>query len=54
MRPGDELRGRVTILEATPSSTRPDRGTIRAMNRYSDDGKKKLLGARFTVRLPVQ
>ena len=30
VRPGDELRGRVTILEATPSSTRPDRGTIRA------------------------
>jgi acyl dehydratase len=30
VRPGDELRGRVTILEATPSATRPDRGTIRA------------------------
>jgi acyl dehydratase len=30
VRPGDELRGRVTILEATPSSTRPERGTIRA------------------------
>lgn len=30
VRPGDELRGRVTILEAAPSSTRPDRGTIRA------------------------
>lgn len=30
VRPGDELRGRVTILEATASATRPDRGTIRA------------------------
>jgi acyl dehydratase len=30
VRPGDELRGRVTVLEATPSATRPDRGTIRA------------------------
>jgi two-component system sensor histidine kinase ChvG len=30
------------------------RGTIRATNRYSDDGTKKVLGARFTVRLPVQ
>jgi two-component system, OmpR family, sensor histidine kinase ChvG len=30
------------------------RGTIRAMNRYSEDGMKKLLGARFIVRLPVQ
>ncbi len=30
VRPGDRLRGRATVLEATPSATRPDRGTIRA------------------------
>jgi two-component system sensor histidine kinase ChvG len=30
------------------------RGTIRAMNRYADSDKKKLVGARFIVRLPVQ
>jgi two-component system sensor histidine kinase ChvG len=38
------------------------RGTIRAANRYTSDaakdgpkdGSKKVLGARFTVRLPVQ
>jgi len=30
------------------------RGTIRAMNRYADDDPKKVLGARFIVRLPVQ
>jgi acyl dehydratase len=30
VRPGDVLRGRVTILEATPSAKRADRGTVRA------------------------
>ena len=29
VRPGDTLSGRLTILEATPSERRPDRGTIR-------------------------
>ncbi|MEM9682393.1 MAG: sensor histidine kinase [Pseudomonadota bacterium] len=30
------------------------RGTIRAMNRYAEDGSGSLIGARFIVRLPVQ
>jgi len=30
------------------------RGTIRAINRYAEDDPKKVLGARFTVRLPAQ
>jgi len=29
VRPGDTLSGRLTVLEATASSTKPDRGTIR-------------------------
>ena len=29
VRPGDTLDGRLTVLEVTPSETRPDRGTIR-------------------------
>jgi acyl dehydratase len=29
VRPGDTLSGRLTVLETTPSATRPDRGTIR-------------------------
>jgi acyl dehydratase len=29
VRPDDTLSGRLTVLEATPSATRPDRGTIR-------------------------
>ena len=29
VRPGDTLSGRLTVLEATPSASRPDRGTVR-------------------------
>ena len=29
VRPGDTLTGRLTVLEATPSATKADRGTIR-------------------------
>ena len=29
VRPGDTLSGRLTVLEATPSANRPDRGTVR-------------------------
>jgi acyl dehydratase len=29
VRPGDTLSGRLTVLDATPSATKPDRGTIR-------------------------
>jgi acyl dehydratase len=28
VRPGDVLRGRITIVEVAPSNTRPDRGTL--------------------------
>jgi len=29
VRPGDTLSARLTVLETTPSATRPDRGTVR-------------------------
>ena len=29
VRPGDTLSGRLTVLDVTPSATRPDRGTVR-------------------------
>ena len=29
VRPGDALAGRLTVLDATPSERRPDRGTVR-------------------------
>ena len=31
VRPGDVLRIRVTVLEATPSRSRPDRGMVRTL-----------------------
>lgn len=31
LRPGDVLRIRVTVLETRPSSSRPDRGTVRSL-----------------------
>ena len=31
VRPGDTLRARVTILEARPSRSKPDRGIVRAL-----------------------
>lgn len=30
VRPGDTLRARFTVVEATPSTRRPDRGTVRS------------------------
>jgi acyl dehydratase len=30
VRPGDELRGRATVLDVKPSASRADRGTVRA------------------------
>lgn len=29
VRPGDTLRGRLTVLEAVPSATKPNRGTVK-------------------------
>ena len=31
VRPGDTLSGRLTVLETTPSATRPGRGTVRIL-----------------------
>lgn len=39
VRPGDTLHGRLTVLETTPSETRPDRGTVRIRGEMvSQDG----------------
>lgn len=38
VRPGDELRLRITVLSATPSSTKPDRGALVYSNEvYNQD-----------------
>jgi acyl dehydratase len=39
VRPGDTLSGRATILEATPSAKRPDRGTVKVrLEALNQDG----------------
>ena len=40
VRPGDTLRGRLTVLEATPSERRPDRGTVRIRGRDGQPGRR--------------
>ena len=32
VRPGDTLQGRLTVLEATPSATKPNRGTVKFLS----------------------
>ena len=40
VRPGDVLRIRVSVLEATPSRSRPDRGMVRTLIEVlNQDGK---------------
>ena len=40
VRPGDVLHGRVTVLEATPSATRPGRGTVLVLGEVvNQDGE---------------
>ncbi|HEX3410153.1 MAG TPA: hypothetical protein VHT00_00415 [Stellaceae bacterium] len=40
VRPGDVLRIRVTVLEATPSRSKPDRGMVRTLVEVlNQDGK---------------
>jgi acyl dehydratase len=40
VRPGDVLRIRVSVLEATPSRSKPDRGTVRTLVKVlNQDGK---------------
>jgi acyl dehydratase len=39
VRPGDTLSGRATILDATPSAKRPDRGTVKVrLEALNQDG----------------
>jgi acyl dehydratase len=40
VRPGDELRGRVTVLEVKPSASKPDRGAVKTRGELLDaDGR---------------
>ncbi len=55
VRPGDTLRARVTILEATPSLRRMDRGTIRSsceMLNQHDETVFRMIGMNILGRRP--
>jgi acyl dehydratase len=48
VRPGDVVRGRVTIVEASPSSARPDRGTV--VGEFELFNQRDELAMRFRAR----
>lgn len=57
VRPGDTLRATLTVLEATPSERRPDRGTIRSRGEMiNQDGvtvMSMVARGHFGRRLPA-
>ena len=46
VRPGDVLRGRYTVEDATPSSTKPDRGTIHFLSEMVNQDDVVVLSMR--------
>jgi acyl dehydratase len=41
VRPGDELTGRVTVIDVQPSQTNPGRGTVFTMSEvFNQDGER--------------
>ncbi|MBV9688953.1 MAG: MaoC family dehydratase [Ktedonobacteraceae bacterium] len=56
VRPGDILRGRLTILECTPSRSRPEMGIIRSKGELfnqNDELVMHLISIHFAGRRPV-
>ncbi|MGF1599759.1 MAG: MaoC family dehydratase [Acidimicrobiales bacterium] len=56
VRPGDRLSLRITVLEATPSTSRPDRGVLRYLNELSNqsgDVVMTLESTMFLLRRPA-
>jgi acyl dehydratase len=56
VRPGDTLRGRITVLEARPSQSRPDRGVVRTRGElFNQHGQvvMSLLATNFFGRRPA-
>ena len=57
VRPGDTLRGRYTVLEVTPSRSRPDRGILKfrgEMFNQRDEVALSLEGVGFFGRRPQE
>ncbi|HVW44048.1 MAG TPA: MaoC family dehydratase [Amycolatopsis sp.] len=55
VRPGDELRVRVTVLEARPSNSKPDRGLVRSRIEVLNSGGDVVCSANalnFLLRRP--
>lgn len=55
VRPGDTLRYRAKVLEARPSSSKPDRGTVKwrwEMLNQSDEVVMSMTGTQFFLRRP--
>jgi acyl dehydratase len=55
VRPGDTLRFRATVLEARPSSSKPDRGVLRfhwELLNQRDEVAVSLIGTQFWLRRP--
>jgi acyl dehydratase len=55
VRPGDTLRPRVTVLEATPSARNPNRGTVRWVGEtFNQDGDvvMRIVGRNLFARRP--
>ncbi len=54
--PGDTLRGRITVLETRPSSSRPDRGLVRTRGELfnqNDELVMSLVALNFFHRRPA-
>lgn len=51
VRPGDTLRARLEILETRPSSTKPDRGIVRALHEVMNQRGEVVLSLRPTMFL---
>ena len=55
VRPGDELRYRATVLEARPSSSKPDRGIVKwrwELLNQRDEVVVLMVGTQFFLRRP--
>lgn len=51
VRPGDELRASIEVLEARPSKLKPDRGTLTMLGTLRDPGDQTVFTMRLSVRI---
>jgi len=51
VRPGDELRASIEVLEARPSKLKPDRGTLTMLGTLRDPDDRTVFTMRLSVRI---